>query len=61
MTFDPSTYVSTRVHGGVRELTEEEAKPIRERARNYLLKRSNKVESPSAPADSGVVAEKTSG
>lgn len=35
--FDPSKYLTTRVHGGVREIVGEEAKKIRERTKKRLL------------------------
>jgi hypothetical protein len=35
--FDPHKYVSTRVHGGVREIVGEEAEKIRERVRNRMM------------------------
>jgi len=35
--FDPNKYVSTRVHGGVREIVGEEADKIRERVRNRMM------------------------
>ena len=34
--FDPNKYLTTRVHGGVREIVGEEAKKIRERVRERL-------------------------
>lgn len=34
--FDPNKYLTTRVHGGVREIVGEEAKKIRERVRKRL-------------------------
>ena len=35
--FDPNKYLTTRVHGGVREIVGEEAKKIRERVRNRMM------------------------
>lgn len=35
--FDPHKYVSTRVHGGVREIVGEEAKKIRERVKERMM------------------------
>jgi predicted nucleic acid-binding Zn-ribbon protein len=35
--FDPHKYVSTRVHGGVREIVSEEAKKIRERVKEKMM------------------------
>jgi len=35
--FDPNKYLTTRVHGGVREIDGEEAKKIRERVRERMM------------------------
>lgn len=35
--FDPNKYLTTRVHGGVREIVGEEAKKIRERVRERMM------------------------
>ena len=35
--FDPYKYVSTRVHGGVREIVGEEAEKIRERVKERMM------------------------
>ena len=35
--FDPNKYVTTRVHGGVREIVGEEAKKIRERVKERIM------------------------
>ena len=35
--FDPNKYLTTRVHGGVREIVGEEAEKIRERVRERMM------------------------
>ena len=35
--FDPNKYLTTRVHGGVREIVGEEAKRIRERVKERMM------------------------
>jgi hypothetical protein len=35
--FDPNKYLTTRVHGGVREIVGEEAKKIRERVKERMM------------------------
>ena len=35
--FDPNKYLTTRVHGGVREIVGEEAKKIRERVKERIM------------------------
>ena len=35
--FDPNKYLTTRVHGGVREIVGEEAKKIRERVKGRMM------------------------